>query len=142
MLCVNVYFIFRPLKNRLVSSYLVHNGYSQTAEAFSRQKTGQNLREDISSIRNRQSRFSIVFTNIFFSFVIIIVGSVLRFIGILKLVMAGKIGQAIEQTLRSYPGLLENNKNLWFMLKIRQFIEMINGSDIEVFVFIFNFLTF
>ena len=64
------------------------------------------------------------------------------FLGILKLVMAGKIGQAIEQTLRSYPGLLENNKNLWFILKIRQFIEMINGSDIEVFVFIFNFLTF
>lgn len=47
--------------------------------------------------------------------------------------MSGRMGQAIEQTLRSYPGLLENNKNLWFMLKCRQFIEMINGSDIEVF---------
>ncbi|XP_065370292.1 ran-binding proteins 9/10 homolog isoform X2 [Calliphora vicina] len=93
------------LLQKMVSSYLVHNGYSQTAEAFSRQKTGQIQREDMSSIRNRQK--------------------------ILKLVMSGKMGQAIEQTMRLYPGLLENNKNLWFMLKCRQFIEMINGSDIE-----------
>ncbi|KAI8127648.1 Ran-binding proteins 9/10 like protein [Lucilia cuprina] len=93
------------LLQKMVNSYLVHNGYSQTAEAFARQKTGQSQREDITSIRNRQK--------------------------ILKLVMSGKMGQAIEQTMRMYPGLLENNKNLWFMLKCRQFIEMINGSDIE-----------
>ncbi|XP_061399745.1 ran-binding proteins 9/10 homolog [Musca vetustissima] len=92
------------LLQKMVNSYLVHNGYSQTAEAFAR-TTGQTLREDLSSMRNRQK--------------------------ILKLVMSGRMGQAIEQTLRSYPGLLENNKNLWFMLKCRQFIEMINGSDIE-----------
>lgn len=42
------------------------------------------------------------------------------------------MSQAIENTLRAYPGLLENNKNLWFALKCRQFIEMINGADIEV----------
>ncbi|XP_037946587.1 ran-binding proteins 9/10 homolog isoform X2 [Teleopsis dalmanni] len=92
------------LLHKMVSSYLVHNGYSQTAEAFSK-ITGQNFQEDMASIRNRQK--------------------------ILKLVMSGKMGQAIDQTIRSYPGLLENNKNLWFMLKCRQFIEMINGSDIE-----------
>lgn len=46
--------------------------------------------------------------------------------------MSGKMSQAIEHTLESYPGLLENNKNLWFMLKCRQFIEMVNGSDVEV----------
>ena len=46
--------------------------------------------------------------------------------------MSGRMGQAIEHTLRLYPGLLENNKNLLFMLKCRQFIEMVNGSDIEV----------
>ncbi|XP_075170052.1 ran-binding protein M [Haematobia irritans] len=92
------------LLQKMVNSYLVHNGYSQTAEAFAR-TTGQSLREDLSSMRNRQK--------------------------ILKLVMSGRMGQAIEQTLRLYPGLLENNKNLWFMLKCRQFIEMINGSDIE-----------
>lgn len=51
---------------------------------------------------------------------------------ILKLVMSGRMGLAIEHTLRSYPGLLENNQNLWFMLKCRQFVEMVNGSDFEV----------
>ncbi|XP_017465202.1 PREDICTED: ran-binding protein 9 [Rhagoletis zephyria] len=92
------------LLHKMVSSYLLHNGYSQTAEAFAR-TTGQTFQEDLSSIRNRQK--------------------------ILKLVLSGKMGQAIEHTLHSYPDLLENNKNLWFMLKCRQFIEMVNGSDIE-----------
>lgn len=46
--------------------------------------------------------------------------------------MSGRMGLAIEQTLRLYPGLLENNQNLLFMLKCRQFIEMVNGSDFEV----------
>lgn len=55
-----------------------------------------------------------------------------RFAEILKLVMSGRMGLAIEHTLRSYPGLLENNQNLMFMLKCRQFVEMVNGSDFEV----------
>lgn len=42
------------------------------------------------------------------------------------------MGLAIEHTLRSYPGLLEHNQNLLFMLKCRQFVEMVNGSDFEV----------
>lgn len=44
----------------------------------------------------------------------------------------GRIGQAIEQTSRAYPGLLESNQNLLFMLKCRQFVEMVNGSDMDV----------
>lgn len=44
----------------------------------------------------------------------------------------GKIGQAIEQTIHYYPGLLESNENLLFLLKCRQFIEMVNGCDTEV----------
>lgn len=42
------------------------------------------------------------------------------------------MGEAIERTTRLYPGLLEHNQNLLFMLKCRQFVEMVNGSDIEV----------
>lgn len=42
------------------------------------------------------------------------------------------MGQAIEQTIRLYPGLLESNQNLLFMLKCRQFIEMVNGSDFDL----------
>lgn len=53
-------------------------------------------------------------------------------LGILKLVLAGRMGEAIETTSRLYPGLLEHNRNLLFMLKCRQFVEMVNGSDSEV----------
>lgn len=42
------------------------------------------------------------------------------------------MGEAIERTSRLYPGLLENDQNLLFMLKCRQFVEMINGSDVEI----------
>ncbi|KAH8401086.1 hypothetical protein KR009_003007, partial [Drosophila setifemur] len=92
------------LMNRLVSTYLVHNGFSKTADAFNGY-TNQSFDEDLKSIKTRQK--------------------------IIKLILTGKMSQAIEHTLNSYPGLLENNKNLWFALKCRQFIEMINGADIE-----------
>ena len=42
------------------------------------------------------------------------------------------MGEAIETTQSLYPGLLERNSNLLFMLKCRQFIEMVNGTDSEV----------
>ncbi|XP_001659381.2 ran-binding protein 9 [Aedes aegypti] len=91
--------------HKMVSSYLVHHGYSSTAETFAR-TTGQSLQEDMVSIKNRQK--------------------------IIKLVLSGRMGQAIEQTVRLYPGLLESNQNLLFMLKCRQFIEMVNGSDFDL----------
>ncbi|KAG7275298.1 hypothetical protein CRUP_018272 [Coryphaenoides rupestris] len=50
----------------------------------------------------------------------------------LKLVLAGRVGEAIEATEQLYPGLLEHNPNLLFMLKCRQFVEMVNGTDSEV----------
>jgi hypothetical protein len=42
------------------------------------------------------------------------------------------MGEAIDTTQDLYPGLLECNTNLLFMLKCRQFIEMVNGTDSEV----------
>ncbi|XP_063239311.1 ran-binding protein 9 [Bacillus rossius redtenbacheri] len=91
--------------HKMVSTYLVHHGYCATAEAFS-QVTDQAFEEDITSIKNRQR--------------------------ILKLVLAGRMGEAIEMTSSLYPGLLERNQNLLFLLKCRQFVEMVNGSDSEV----------
>ena len=41
---------------RLVLSYLVHHGYTRTAEAFA-QSTGLELGESVASILNRQSGF-------------------------------------------------------------------------------------
>ena len=48
------------------------------------------------------------------------------------MVLAGRMGEAIDTTHQLYPGLLERRANLLFMLKCRQFIEMVNGTDSEV----------
>ncbi|KAK7483031.1 hypothetical protein BaRGS_00025694 [Batillaria attramentaria] len=90
---------------RIVSTYLIHHGYCSTAEAFAKSTT-QPIEEDISSIKSRQR--------------------------IQKLVLAGRMGEAIETTQLLYPGLLERNPNLLFTLKCRQFVEMVNGADSEV----------
>uniref|UniRef100_A0A8C5PWR7 Ran-binding protein 9 n=1 Tax=Leptobrachium leishanense TaxID=445787 RepID=A0A8C5PWR7_9ANUR len=90
---------------RMVSSYLVHHGYCSTAEAFAK-STDQTVQEELASIKNRQR--------------------------IQKLVLAGRMGEAIETTQQLYPSLLERNPNLFFTLKVRQFIEMVNGTDSEV----------
>ncbi|XP_066594680.1 uncharacterized protein [Prorops nasuta] len=92
-------------QGQMVSTYLVHHGYCATAEAFAF-STGQIFHEDFESIKNRQR--------------------------ILKLVLAGRMGEAIDLTSRLYPGLLERDPNLLFALKCRQFVEMVNGSDSEV----------
>lgn len=47
-----------------------------------------------------------------------------------QLVLAGKIGEAIQLTQRLYPDVLNDNPNLHFALKCRQFIEMIAAGAI------------
>ena len=42
------------------------------------------------------------------------------------------MGEAIEATYDLYPGILETNPNLLFMLKCRQFVEMVSGTEGEV----------
>ncbi|CAB1325704.1 unnamed protein product [Coregonus sp. 'balchen'] len=79
--------------------------YCATAEAFAK-STDQAVHEELASIKNRQK--------------------------IQKLVLSGRMGEAIETTQQLYPSLLESNPNLLFMLKVRQFIEMVNGTDSEV----------
>lgn len=53
-------------------------------------------------------------------------------LGIQKLILSGRVSEAIETTQSLYPGLLDRNPNLFFQLKCRQFIEMVNGCDGEV----------
>ena len=83
--------LLQVLLHQLVSSYLVHHGFSSTAEGFTR-STGQTIPEDLASVKNRQV--------------------------IQKLVLVGKIGEAIAVTERLYPDLLRDNPNLNFMLRI------------------------
>jgi hypothetical protein len=47
-------------------------------------------------------------------------------------VLSGRMGEAIETTQTLYPTLLDSRPNLLFLLKVRQFIEMVGGSDSEV----------
>ncbi|KAM4643412.1 ran-binding protein 10-like isoform 3-T3 [Amazona ochrocephala] len=82
------------LRTSMVSSYLVHHGYSSTATAFAR-VTDTTIQEEQNSIKNRQR--------------------------IQKLVLAGRVGEAIEATQQLYPGLLEHNPNLLFMLNLFSF---------------------
>ncbi|XP_062442207.1 ran-binding protein 10 isoform X6 [Rhea pennata] len=96
---------WQAMLQNMVSSYLVHHGYCSTAAAFAR-ITDTTIQEEQTSIKNRQR--------------------------IQKLVLAGRVGEAIEATQQLYPGLLEHNPNLLFMLKCRQFVEMVNGTDSEV----------
>lgn len=52
------------------------------------------------------------------------------------MVINGRMGKAIEHTMKSYPTVLESNLNLLFTLKCRQFVEMVNGSDFDVSIWI------
>ncbi|CAF0869629.1 unnamed protein product [Rotaria sordida] len=89
---------------RIVSTYLVHYGYCATAEQFN--KNAENVYADeLNSMRNRQL--------------------------IQNLILEGHTTDAIEKTKELFPTLL-NNKNLLFVLKVRQFIEMINGTESEI----------
>ncbi|XP_057190560.1 ran-binding protein 9 [Triplophysa rosa] len=96
---------WQAMIQKMVASYLVHHSYCATAEAFAK-STDQAVHEELASIKNRQK--------------------------IQKLVLSGRMGEAIETTQQLYPNLLEISPDLLFMLKVRQFIEMVNGTDSEV----------
>ncbi|XP_064398306.1 ran-binding protein 10-like isoform X2 [Halichondria panicea] len=88
--------------HKVVLSYLVHHGYSQTAQVFA-SCTGQGLGESTASIMNRQR--------------------------VQSLILQGRISEARLLVHCTYKGLLENNLELLFRLKCRQFVEMIGGYD-------------
>jgi len=94
--------------NQLVQSYLVHHGYVKTFEAFSTSiGDNQAQKESLESIKSRQH--------------------------IKELVLNGQISDAIKYTNQLFPQLLSSNPNLFFILKVRQFIEMVNGTDSEIY---------
>ena len=112
----------------MIATYLVHHGYCATAEAFAR-STGQEFGEEVASIKNRQSicksnQFLYLKTKFLFFYNAIL--------GIQRLVLSGRMGEAIETTQTLYPTLLDSRPNLLFLLKVRQFVEMVGGCDSEV----------
>ncbi|XP_047127074.1 ran-binding protein 9 isoform X2 [Hydra vulgaris] len=96
---------WQSIIQKVVAGYLVHYGYCSTVESFAK-STGQSIGEELISIRNRQK--------------------------IQKLILSGRISEAIETIKTFFPNLLEKNPRLAFQLKCRQFIEMVSGCDGEV----------
>lgn len=100
---------FSNTLNELVQRYLIHHGYVGSIEAFHKNiNTGESQihQESLENIKSRQC--------------------------IKNLVLAGRIGEAINCTNELFPGILSKNATLLFSLKVRQFIEMVNGTDSEV----------
>ncbi|XP_018494502.1 ran-binding protein 9 [Galendromus occidentalis] len=89
---------FQRTLHSVTLSYLLHHGYSETAEAFAK-STDQTFKESLESVSHRQE--------------------------IQRLILSGRIVEAIELTRKYYPSLLERNRELLFELKCRQFVEMI-----------------
>lgn len=46
-----------------------------------------------------------------------------------KLLLQGRVSEAVASAQDLYPGVLEANPLLHFRLKVRQFIEMVAGAD-------------
>lgn len=90
--------------NKIIQSWLTHNGYYNTAQVFSA-SSKQDFKVNVSAIKQR--------------------------LKIQQLVLTGKIGEAIELTNKYYPNVLRENPNLLFALKCRQFVEMINGFELD-----------
>ena len=93
---------WQAIINKLVQSWLVHNGYCSSAEVFSK-ASKQEFKVNVQNVRQR--------------------------LRIQQLVLDGRVGEAIALTNRLYPDVLPDNPNLLFALKCRQFIEMINGIE-------------
>lgn len=90
--------------HKLVQSWLLENSYPETADAFTRHAKIE-CKENLQRVHQRNR--------------------------IQKLVLNGKISEAIRLTNRLCPNLLQNEPSLLFALKCRQFIELIGGAENE-----------
>ena len=105
-----------------MSTYLVHYGYCATAEQFN--KNAESVYADeLKSMRNRQRESRRRRERMAWSLLLLSV--------IQHLLLDGRTTDAIDKTKELFPSLL-NDKNLLFTLKVRQFIEMINGTESEI----------
>lgn len=91
---------------KMVVQYLLYHGYCDTAEALIKTSCEKYEEVDLNLLKNKKE--------------------------ILKHILAGKISEAIELTNQLYPKLLGRNENLLFVLKCREFIEMINKTNLDL----------
>ncbi|KAF2017513.1 SPRY-domain-containing protein [Aaosphaeria arxii CBS 175.79] len=100
----------------LVSQYLAHDGYVETARAFQEEVAEESqalanedadlsyieVEEDVDAINRQKIRAAI---------------------------LEGDIDKALKHTNAYYPSVLQNNENIYFKLRCRKFIEMIRVTN-------------
>lgn len=99
---INDFGTWQNTLHKLVQSWLVQNSYPNTAEAFT-SSTKLDCKENMQRIQLRYR--------------------------VQQYVLNGRISEAIKLTNGLCPNMLQNNSNLLFALKCRQFIELISGAD-------------
>ncbi|KAJ8105068.1 hypothetical protein OPT61_g10403 [Boeremia exigua] len=103
--------------HRLISQYLAHDGYVETAQAFAKETVDEaralandddatipyhEAVEDMDALNRQKIRAAI---------------------------LEGDIDKALKHTQAYYPSVLHNNENIYFKLRCRKFIEMIRECN-------------
>ncbi|KAG4100635.1 SPRY-domain-containing protein [Neocallimastix lanati (nom. inval.)] len=118
--------------NELVLQYLVHHGYSETAQTFYNNafaKNDKSIKQDENKMEECDvigagGLSGIAKSNEYFD-----IESLKNRQRIKEYVMKGDIDSAIDITNRLYPTVLANNDILLFNLRCRKFIEMIRKNE-------------
>lgn len=117
----------------LVSQYLAHDGYVDTAKAFAHavQSESRALESDSrigsldpkgdSHARNRQGSDRFLSPSPLF----LSLSRLTRHVEIRRAILRGDVDRALELTNKDYPDVLKNNELLYFRLRRRKLVEMI-----------------
>ncbi|ORX83667.1 SPRY-domain-containing protein [Anaeromyces robustus] len=118
--------------NELVLQYLVHHGYSETAQTFYNNAFAKNDKA-IKKEENKMEECDVVgaggLSGIAKDNEVFDMESLKNRQRIKEYVMKGDIDSAIDLTNRLYPTVLSNNDILLFNLRCRKFIEMIRKNE-------------
>jgi len=99
---------FQVQLHKIVSSYLEHQGFKETAKSFKEasksQSESENKNDELYDDRRELQ----------------------------KLVLEGRITDCLERLEKKFPDLLESNHNIYFELRYRQLIEILAGTAGEI----------
>jgi len=99
---------FQVMLRKIISGYLEHEGYTETAASFAK-ATGSGDLKMTESEKSRNSRRKLQ-----------------------SMILEGRISDAIDQIDEDFPNLLETNHEIHFELKYRQMLEIMAGTEGEI----------
>jgi len=99
---------FQVMLRKIISGYLEHEGYTETASSFAK-ATGCGDLKMTESEKSRNSRRKLQ-----------------------SMILEGRISDAIDQIDEDFPNLLETNHEIHFELKYRQMLEIMAGTEGEI----------